>query len=35
MKETWVVFKSVTGTSNKLIGLETTVRTQRTANQHL
>ena len=34
MKEALVVFKSVTGTSSKSIGLETTVRTQRTANRY-
>ena len=35
MKEALVVFKNVTGTSSKLIGLETTVLTQPTANQYL
>lgn len=34
MKEALVVFKNVTGTYSKLIGLGTTVRIQRTANQH-
>ena len=34
MKEASEVFKSVTGTFSKLMSLEKTVRTQRTANQY-